>query len=138
MKYLNTIEYCDISKDFEWNIINTVSNVDNISLEIKAHFIFGYGNNEFILLGGYDGNNKTAVNKYIDLAIEEKDNQFIVNVSALQNKIFDIDKNKMYNFFGGDKEINGNKESFVMCFDYKNNVHCVNKESLIHDVYYFE
>ena len=138
MKYLNTIEYCDISKDFEWNIINTVSNVDNISLEIKAHFIFGYGNNEFILLGGYDGNNKTAVDKYIDLAIEEKDNQFIVNVSALQNKIFDIDKNKMYNFFGGDKEINGNKESFVMCFDYKNNVHCVNKESLVHDVYYFE
>lgn len=139
-KYVQSIEYCDIDNNYQWRLVDYVGNIDNISLELKSHFIFGYGQGEFILVGGYDGRDKKAIDTYLEIEIEEQDEVgFCVSINSIEKKIFDFDKNKSYSFFGGEKGIVGGKnESYITCFDTKNNLHCFNQDTLAHEVYYFE
>lgn len=139
-KYVQSIEYCDIDDNYQWRLVDQIDNMDNISLEMKSHLIFGYGEGEFILVGGYDGRDKKAIDTYLEVKIEEQEELgFSVSINSISKKIFDFDKNKSYSFFGGEKGIIEEKgESYITCFDSKNNLHCFNQDTLAHEVYYFE
>lgn len=150
-KFLNTIEYCEIQKIHnntcklgQWKLINVVAIVENISLHLKGHFIFGIGasseNEEgLIVLGGIDGKNNSSVINYIEIGFEEGEDGLMVNIRPIDKNIVDININKVYFFNQGVPAcVYNNNYGNVLLFDQVFNVHMVNREELSHDIYYFE
>ena len=142
-KYLNTIEYCEIeyNKIGNWKLIEVNSNVENISLYLKGHFIFEKGTNQdkeegLILIGGLNGNKGETVLNYIEIGLnEEKKMQF----RKLKKNIVDVDVNSGYCFNMGIPACTFSKSyGSILVFDQKFNVHVVNREELSHDIYYFQ
>lgn len=139
-KYLNTIEYCDI-ETMKWKTIKDVVNRDLLSLSIKGHFMFNIkdkkNNQRFVILGGYDGQSTKPVENYIEVLIGQKNKDFSVEIKSTDRKLFGIGKNKIYLFnedcFGKYNDFNE-----VGIFDQENRMHVINRNNLLHDIFYFQ
>ena len=142
-KYLNTIEYCEIqnNKIGIWKLIEVNSDVENISLYLKEHFIFEIGTNQdkeegLILIGGLNGNKEETVLNYIEIGLDEKKK---MQFRKLKKNIVDVDINGGYCFNKGIPACTFSKSyGSILVFDQKFNVHVVNREELSHDIYYFQ
>ena len=153
-KYLDTIEYCDISnlneyKDktkLTWNYLKYM-NYDLINMNICGFVCMNYKNEKIIIFGGLNGNQRKPVDKFYQIILDKNkdfnsENNYIEETNRKANNIY---KNKCYYFINGlgrlgdyDNDYWKDDCDFFAGFDYNFNAHVIQiKDQLIHDVYYF-
>ena len=139
-KYLDNIEYFDITNKFEpsWKCLNC----NNFVLKIKNFFCFN-NNNKIIIVGGnkYSENDKEKVkynNNFIKIIFEDQnlDNNKNIKIEELIGKIKDINKNKNYLFTDIGKKYLNKKEIYYQVFDNKYNCHIFKGNNNIHEIFY--
>ena len=154
-KYLDTIEFCDISNLSEdkdkltWKYLKYM-NYDLINMNICGFVCMNYRNEKIIIFGGINGNQKKPVDKFYQIILDKNKNfnsekNYVEETNRKANNIY---KNKCYYFINGLGKLNDNDNDNDNCgtddcdfyagFDYNFNVHVIQvKDQLIHDIYYF-
>ena len=136
-KYLNSIEFCDISNEnMKWNLIPNIINENNLCTDIKGHSIFKNQNNNIFIFGGFNGRNNKANNLFIEANIDLENNK--INLNEKKENFSLIPNNKIYNFsyYNEINFMNNNQELYL--FDRKNNIILFNIDKNKMDIFYLD
>ena len=154
-KYLDTIEFCDISNLSLytniccWKYLK-YSNKNSINMNICGFACINYNNEKIIILGGINGIEKKPVKKYYQIILDKNflegyyENNYVEEIEEIN----DIYKNKCYYFkscfeiFEDINNINNinneDKKYFYAGFDNNYNVHIIKiNETISHDIHFF-
>ena len=155
-KYLDTIEFCDISNlnlnsnnnILNWKYLKYMNN-NMLNMNICGFVCMNYKNEKIIIFGGINGVEKSPVDKFYQIILDKnfgnnnyRENIYIEETNKEANNIY---KNKCYYFPNGlgkfyDNEVNDKNDNiyYYAGFDNNYNVHVIQmKDKLIHDVYFF-
>ena len=139
-EYLNSIEYFDINKgDSNWRYLN-YNNPKLISLNICKFFCINYEDNKIIIVGGYNGKDNKYNQKFIQIILDNAENDFGDNnvVEETERKLKDIDINKKYIFNNGYKTyFNKDNGLFYEILDNQFNCHLIESSNMVHDLFYY-
>ena len=136
-KYLNSIEYCDVSNDnMKWNLIPKIINQNKLCIDIIGHTIIKNKNNDILIFGGYNGRNNKANNLFIEVIFDLENNKIILDKSKENFKL--IPNNKIYNFsyYNQNNFMNNIHELYL--FDRKNNIILFNIDKNKMDIFYLD
>ena len=154
-KYLDTIEFCDISDYNNYSYMNKCTwkyllykNENKLNLNICGFVSMNYKNEKIIIFGGINGIQRKSVDKFYQIILgqnfEFEDNESYNYVEEIKKQTNDIYKNNCYYFSNGigifKNEIPQEKNEIMYgLFDSNYNAHIMKiKDKLIHDVYYFK
>ena len=154
-KYLDTIEFCDISDYNNYSYMNKCTwkyllykNENKLNLNICGFVSMNYKNEKIIIFGGINGIQRKSVDKFYQIILgqnfEFEDNESYTYVEEIKKQTNDIYKNNCYYFSNGigifKNEIPQEKNEIMYgLFDSNYNAHIMKiKDKLIHDVYYFK
>ena len=154
-KYLDTIEFCDISDYNNYSYMNKCTwkyllykNENKLNLNICGFVSMNYKNEKIIIFGGINGIQRKSVDKFYQIILgqnfEFEDNESYNYVEEIKKQTNDIYKNNCYYFSNGigifKNEITQEKNEIMYgLFDSNYNAHIMKiKDKLIHDVYYFK
>ena len=148
-KYLDTIEFCDISnlnkEQLTWKYLK-FRNYDLINMKLCGFVSMNYKNEKIIYFGGINGVEKKPVDKFYQIILDKNKNfesgkNYVEETNRKANNIY---KNKCYYFINGlwkidDKDFfEKNGMDLYAGFDNNFNVHVIQlKDKLIHDVFFF-
>ena len=133
-KYINSIEFTEINSNMNWKFINIINNFNNSILEIKGHCIINLDkNNQFLILGGYNGK-KNSNENIIKCEIILNENQ--ICTFNIETKFETIINKKPYFFSYFFEKDDFSNEKYI--FDRKNNIHYFNTTKIKRDIFFLE
>ena len=151
-KYLDTIEFCDISNLYtstcKWKYLKYM-NKNSINMNICGFTCINYFNEKIIILGGINGIEKKPLDKNYQIILDKNflegnnENNYVEELDE-KNNIYKNNcfyfKNALEIFEDNDSNNNNNenKKYFYAGFDNNYNVHIIKiNETLSHDIHFF-
>ena len=150
-KYLDTIEFCDISNlslysnSNKWQYLNCMNN-NSINMNICGFACINYLDEKIIIFGGINGIEKKPLDKIYQIYLDKNffegyENNYLEEIKEIN----DIYQNKCYYFKSGfdifedNNNINNeDKKYFYAGFDNNYNVHIIKINGTIsHDIHFF-
>ena len=148
-KYLDSIEFCDISnlnkEKLNWKYLKYKNN-DLLNMNISGFVSMNYKDEKIIIFGGINGIEKRPMDKFYQVILDknknfESDKNYVEETNRKANNIY---KNKCYYFTNALWRIDDNDSfdkvglNLYAGFDINFNAHVIRlKDKLIHDVYFF-